>query len=67
MDVCVKVCFVKLFFSNGYGYSSYSFCPILAKLGTYDLGANAQKPVKQIFKTLILKFWGNFLKFYIWT
>ena len=40
-------------------YSSYSFCPILTKLGTRDLCANAQKTVEQIFEILILKCSAN--------
>ena len=66
LPFCLCVCVVKLFqiatqykkyntnkFLNF--YSSYSFSPILAKLGTRDLCPNVHKTVEQIFKILILK------------
>jgi len=40
---------VKLF-SNRY---SYSFCPILTKVSTYDLCANIEKIMGQFFKILL--------------
>ena len=43
--------------------SSYSFCPILMKLGTHVLCVNKHKTMEQIFKILILKFLANFLNF----
>jgi len=52
-------------FSNR--YPSYSFCPILTKLGTHVLCADTHTTMEQIFEILILKFLVNFFKFYIWT
>jgi len=51
LDGWIDVCIVKPS-SNSY-YCFYSFSPILTKLGTHDLRANARKTVKQIFEILI--------------
>jgi len=45
----------KLFFSNRY---SYSFCPIVTKLGIHVLCT--EETVEQIFEIMILKFMANF-------
>jgi len=48
------------FFSNR--YSSYSFSPILVKLGIYNSMCQCAKTQEQIFKILIFKFFGDFFK-----
>ena len=55
LSVCLSVCQT---FSNR--YFSYSFCPILMKLGTHNLCANTEKTLDQIFKIFLSKFWANF-------
>jgi len=45
----VWMCVSKLFST----YYSYSFSPILTKLGTLDLCANMQTTVEQVFRILI--------------
>ena len=45
-----RMCDVKLFSNR---YSSYSFYPILTKLGTHVLCAYAEITVEQIFKILL--------------
>jgi len=59
----VWMCVSKLFST----YYSYSFSPILTKLGTLDLCANMQTTVEQVFRILILKVLAIFFKFHIWT
>jgi len=56
----VDGCLSSIFFSNR--YSSYSFCPILTKVGTRDVCANTKKNYGTDFRNFAFKIFANLKK-----